>query len=169
MKSLTMNSKIVVCLLGLAQAAADAALPVITSQPASTAAGISSNVLFSVNANNATDFQWRFNGSDIPGAVASTFTVANAQTTNAGYYLVIAKNPEGWIPSQMAYPAVTNGIPGVVPLTNSSANPVYDPGSGGLVASGSAQVVAGPALDQMQPVGSPVSVKNGVFPCSPAR
>lgn len=173
MKSHTNNARIVVCLFAIAQATAYAVLPVITSQPTSTTAGISSNILFSVNANNATEFQWRFNGSDIPGAVASAFTVTNAQTSNAGYYVVIAKNAEGWVPSQMAYLAVTNGIPGVVPLTNSSANPVYDPamGTGGLVASGSAQVVAGPALDQMVPVGDPVTVKNGLFPypSSPAR
>jgi len=40
-------------------------------------------------------FQWRFNGVDIPGATASSLTLANVQLANSGAYRVRISNPFG--------------------------------------------------------------------------
>ena len=66
-------------------------------------------------ATGANSFQWRHNGLDIPGATNSALSIANAQPTNTGYYVAIAKNTTGWSPSQMAYLNVTSGG-GIVPF-----------------------------------------------------
>ena len=145
-------------------------LPVITSQPQSQTVAPGSNAIFSVTATGATDYRWRFNGTFVPvsGGTNATLTVTNAQATNAGYYMVLVKNPVGWVPSSLAYLSVVD-TPGTVPFSNRSnalAEADYPDGYGsyfGPITNGTARVVAGPALDQMQPIGSSVSVPNGYF------
>jgi len=60
--------------------------PVISAQPQSQTVSVGSNVLFSVTATGTEPlgYQWRFNTADIAGATGSTYTLNNAQTTNAG-------------------------------------------------------------------------------------
>ena len=118
---------------------------------------------FNVTATSASSYQWRFNGADIFNATNATLQVANSQTTNIGYYNVIAKNSTGWVPSQMAWLEVIQSN-GVVPLSNIANSNNYLGQAGSL--NGSAQVMAGPALDQMQIVGgfnNKVAVSNGWF------
>jgi len=134
-------------------------LPVITTHPTNRLVAPGGTVIFSVGATGAASFQWRHNGADISGATNATLTCTNLQTTNSGYYLAIAKNATGWTPSQMAYLNVTSGG-GVVPFsnaTNTGSYPlvkyVYGAGPFGvLVTDGIAQLMAGPELDQLQPV-----------------
>ena len=102
---------------------------------------------------------------------APSLTITNAQTNNTGYYVAIAKNGTGWSPSRMAFLSVvwSNGI---VPryndtntnLTRAQARYPYICSYGGqAITNGSAQVFAGPTLDQMQPVGLPRPVNNGYY------
>jgi hypothetical protein len=139
-------------------------LPVITVQPASQIVSPGNTATLTVTATGATSFQWRFNGADISGATNSTLQVPNAQTNNAGYYMAVAKNATGWVPSQMAWLSVVSGPGGEVPFSNLTNTGIY----GGWLAavpidSGTAQVIAGPALDQMQPVSWTAPVTNGYF------
>jgi hypothetical protein len=129
-------------------------LPVITVQPRN----LSGSGTFSVVATNATAFQWRWNGTDIPSATNSTLPRSGSDPT--GYYLVVVKNTTGWVPSQLAY--LSRGSGGYVPFSN-YGNPHWQAracyqlpasGNGGdPLLDGYAQVVAGPEVDQMQPVG----------------
>jgi len=141
-------------------------LPVITVPPASQTVSPGNTATLTVTATGATSFQWRFNGADISGATTSTLQIPNAQTTNSGYYMAVAENATGWVPSQMAWLSVVSGSGGVVPFSNKANNyfqgQVCDP-MGNPVTNGSAQVVAGPALDQMQPVGQSLAVANGYY------
>jgi hypothetical protein len=128
--------------------------------------------IFSVVSSNATGFQWRFNGTDISGATNATLQFTNAQLANVGYYMAVAKNPSGWVPSQMAWLSVVSGSGGTVPFSNkiNSNNwdgPVLDY-LGNPLGFGIAQVVAGPALDQMQPVGSGIAFSHGYYGVLPA-
>jgi hypothetical protein len=71
--------------------------PTITTQPLSQTVNPGASVSFSVVASGATPltYQWRFNGVNISGATASTYTRANVQATNAGSYSVVVSNPYG--------------------------------------------------------------------------
>jgi hypothetical protein len=143
-----------------------ASLPTVTLHPQNQTVVPATDASFSVGATGATAYQWRFNGTDLPGATGSNLTVTNAQFTNAGYYLAIAKNSSGWVPSQMAYLSVvgTAGSVAFTTLGNTNAvvtyqylYPTYP------ITNGTARLVAGPALDEMQIVGTPASVLNGYF------
>ena len=64
--------------------------PAITAQPQSVVANLGSNVTFTVTATGTIplSYKWYFNGAGITGAVATSYTVTNVQTTNLGNYLV---------------------------------------------------------------------------------
>ena len=81
--------------------------------------------MLTVAATGTTSFQWRFNGADISGATNSTLQLANVQTTNVGYYMAVAQNATGWVPSQMAWLSVMASY-GVVPLSNKNNNYYID-------------------------------------------
>jgi hypothetical protein len=140
-------------------------LPIFSLQPTNQTAIPGYNITFNVLAAGATTYQWRFNGSDILSATNSALQITNVQTTNSGYYLVIAKNSTGWVPSQMAYLLLDYTYGGTVPngagkLTFSNTNNTYfmgpvggSAGATGTPTNGSVYIVAGPQLDQMQPLG----------------
>ncbi len=71
--------------------------PGITTQPASQIVLAGANVPFNVGASGATplSYQWRFNGGNISGATASSYTKSNVQAANAGSYSVIVTNAYG--------------------------------------------------------------------------
>src|SRR5258708_31789582 len=129
----------------------------ITTNPQSVSVAPGSNVVLSVTASGATSYQWRFNGADISGATNAALTVTHAQFNNTGYYVVLAKNSIGWVPSQLAYLSVVDTW-GIVPLRNSfysNAIANYQDSfyySGGPITNGTARLLAGPTLDQMQDV-----------------
>ena len=146
-------------------------LPIITTQPTNQNVSIGGTATFSIAATGATSFQWRYNGADIPDATNATLQVSNVQTNNTGYYLAVAKNGIGWVPSGMAYLSAGGPISGgLVSFANAGAyysvntvlysNPPLYPGP---ITNGMARIVAGPALDQMQPIGYSTPMTNGYF------
>jgi len=78
--------------------------PFVLLQPQSQTAPVGANVSFIVfPAGNApTTFQWRFNGTNIPGATASSLNVSNIQPANGGNYSVLLGNAAGSTPSSNA-------------------------------------------------------------------
>ena len=83
--------------------------PAITQQPASLTVTQGATVTFSVTATGDAPlrYQWRFGtpgqgGGDVPGATGSTFTVNDAQPTNAGNYRVSISNSAGVATSAVA-------------------------------------------------------------------
>ena len=80
--------------------------PTITTQPLSRTVTQGGTFNFSVGiATSATlplRYQWRYNGSDIPGAINPVFTLANAQPSAAGLYSVLVANSLGTILSAEA-------------------------------------------------------------------
>ena len=78
--------------------------PVITVPPTSQAVGVGSNFTVSVTAagNPAPAYQWNKDGSDIPGATASSYTVTGAQTNDTGGYSVVLTNIFGVVTSSVA-------------------------------------------------------------------
>lgn len=137
-------------------------LPVITASPTNTTVYPGNTATFTVTATGATGYQWLFNGTNIPGATSAALQVPNAQTANCGYYLALAKNATGWVPSQMAYLMLDYTYGGTQPtaggvLPFSNTNDTYFAGdiedySSGYPTNGTVQIIAGPELDEMQPV-----------------
>ena len=77
-------------------------LPTILGQPQSQTVIAGSSVSFSVSAVDATIYQWRKNGVDIPGATNPLYTINGAQTGDAGSYLVVVGNNYGSVTSMTA-------------------------------------------------------------------
>jgi hypothetical protein len=107
----------------LSAAPAPAAAPTIAAQPRAQSVAAGGTVVFSVEASNAARYQWKRNGTAIPGATQATLTLAQAAPADAGNYTVEVSNATGSIASAPAALAVeTAAIPGrIVNLSVRSA------------------------------------------------
>jgi hypothetical protein len=78
--------------------------PGITTQPLSQMTTQAQSASFSVVATGTgqLNYQWSLNGSDLPGATASTLVLTNVQTTDAGSYTVVVTNSWGSVTSELA-------------------------------------------------------------------
>jgi uncharacterized repeat protein (TIGR02543 family) len=78
--------------------------PTITAQPQSQSVDLGASVTFAVAATGTQpiSYQWRFNGVNITGATASSYTPSNVQATDAGNYSVLVTNPGGSVASAIA-------------------------------------------------------------------
>ena len=85
----------------------------IVSQPAGGSFYVGDTAVFSVSAykNGPFTYQWRFNGTDLPGLTNSSLTLTNLATTNGGNYTVFVANPYGSLVSSQAVLAVTDAKP----------------------------------------------------------
>jgi hypothetical protein len=132
-------------------------LPVFSLQPTNESVLPGGAANLAISAMGADGYQWRFDGTDIPGATNETLQISDVQITNTGYYVAIARNSTGWVPSQMAYLSINYNrggayppIGGLVPLSN--VGNTYVEGQIGYPWE-AVQIVAGPELDQMQTQG----------------
>ena len=65
----------------------------ITEQPASVEACSGDAVVFSVVASGATEFQWRKDDAEIPGATEASYTIDPVGAEHTGDYSVVVSNP----------------------------------------------------------------------------
>ena len=77
-------------------------LPFVTVQPVSQTNLPGANVLFTVEAVEATGYQWKFNGTNLAGGTSSAYTRTNAQASHAGNYSVLISNLNGSVLSSNA-------------------------------------------------------------------
>jgi GH25 family lysozyme M1 (1,4-beta-N-acetylmuramidase) len=82
----------------------DGVPPSITTQPVSQSATQGQSAVFSVVAAGSAPlaYQWQFNGTNLAGATATSCTVSNAQSSNAGSYSVVVTNIVGSVTSTNA-------------------------------------------------------------------
>lgn len=85
-------------------AATSATAPVFTTQPASKTIATGSAVVFSATATGspAPTFQWRKNGSDLPGSTGPTLVLTGTTVASAGSYTCVATNSAGSVTSSAA-------------------------------------------------------------------
>jgi GH25 family lysozyme M1 (1,4-beta-N-acetylmuramidase) len=110
----------------------------ITTQPSSQTINAGQNVTFSVVASGVLNYQWKFNGGNISGATNSSYTINNAQTSNAGTYAVVTANRAFSVTSSNATLTVNGGPPAI---TTQPANATVNQGQNAtfsVVATGSA-------------------------------
>jgi hypothetical protein len=111
--------------------------PLITAQPTNQTVSVGSAATFSVTAMGMAplNYQWQFNGGNIPGATNSVYTRTNAQRYDAGNYSVLVTNVAGSLQSSNAVLTVTSVTPvhfsGITDLHNGlfSLQGSGDPGS----------------------------------------
>ena len=89
--------------------------PDITGQPQSQTVKEGTNLTFSVTATGTAplSYQWRFNGGDIVGATASSYSLAHVTVFDAGNYVVEVSNAAGNLVSSNAVLTVTPPAPPV--------------------------------------------------------
>src|SRR5690606_27748273 len=85
--------------------------PSITTQPVSQNVNAGANATFTVSASGTgpLSYQWRFNGANISGATATSYTRSNVQSGDAGNYSVVVSNAAGSATSANA--ALTVNVP----------------------------------------------------------
>ncbi len=93
-----------------------ATAPAILTQPQSASVLPGSDVSFSVTATGTPplNYQWQFNGANLPGATTNSLFLGNVQTNDAGSYSVIVSNEAGSTPSASAILNVTK-LPNILP------------------------------------------------------
>jgi endonuclease/exonuclease/phosphatase family metal-dependent hydrolase len=86
--------------------------PTILTQPQSQTNSIGSLVEFTVSASGTAPlvYQWRFNNATLSGANTSSFTITNAQSTNAGDYTVVITNVAGSVTSAIAALTISSDL-----------------------------------------------------------
>jgi len=78
--------------------------PVISAGPQSQTVIAGQNATFTVTATGTAplNYQWRFNGANLAGATASSYTRANVQVADAGAYTVVVSNSYGSVTGAVA-------------------------------------------------------------------
>ena len=87
--------------------------PSIVDQPQSQTVELGSSATFSVLAAGDSPllYQWRFNGSPLPGEQGSALNFPSVAMNNAGDYSVVVRNSSGSITSVVATLTVVPGLP----------------------------------------------------------
>lgn len=87
--------------------------PVITIHPPSRETTPGAEITFSVHVvgSPSLHYQWQFDGENIGGATANTFTLTDAQQANAGSYTVVVGNSFGTATSMPAVLTVVSAQP----------------------------------------------------------
>ncbi|HWI59101.1 MAG TPA: hypothetical protein VNZ22_17880, partial [Bacillota bacterium] len=78
--------------------------PVVTTQPASQKVAVGTDTAFFVTTAGTSPmgYQWRFNGTNLPGANANPLNLTNVQTSAMGVYSVLVTNVAGATTSAVA-------------------------------------------------------------------
>ena len=98
--------------------------PTISSQPQSQTVSNGANVTFNVTAAGTAPlaYQWKFNGSNLPGSTNASLTLPNVLGANAGNYQVVVTNQAGSLSSAIAVLTVLSGpLPPVVTIVPTGA------------------------------------------------
>jgi hypothetical protein len=78
--------------------------PYISEQPQSQTvkAGAEASFFVGVGGSEPFTYQWRFHGTNLPGATSSSYSRAPVQTNHTGPYSVLITNVAGWTVSSNA-------------------------------------------------------------------
>lgn len=89
--------------------------PSITAQPQGQTNAVGSTISFSVTATGSgtLNYQWLFDGTNIPDATTNPLVIINAQLTNNGNYSVVITNFFGSVTSSVAALLLTNAPPAI--------------------------------------------------------
>ncbi len=102
--------------------------PAITTQPVSQTADLGASITFSVSATgDALAYQWKKDGTDIPGANAASFTINTVAASDQGAYTVVVSNSSNAVTSTAA--TLTVNTPDTTPtITTQPASAIVTAG-----------------------------------------
>jgi hypothetical protein len=102
--------------------------PAITGHPQSRVVLQGAPVTFAVTATGSSPlaYHWRFNGANINGATAASYTIPSAQPAHAGEYSVLVTNAAGSVVSLPATLTVTVPAPLLLTLASQGASLVLN-------------------------------------------
>ena len=126
--------------------------PTISAQPQNLTVNQGANATFAVTATGTPtpSYQWRFNGTNIAGATASSYTQTNVVGSDAGSYSVVVTNVGGSVTSSNAVLAVN------VPPTITSQPVGLTVNAGSDAAFSASATGAGPLVYQWRLNGSTI-------------
>jgi glucose/arabinose dehydrogenase len=104
--------------------------PSITSQPASTTAGVGQQVTFSVNATGTQPltYQWQRGTSNISGATSSSYTLTAQASDSGATFRVIVTNAVGSVTSNAATLTVSSNAAPTATITSPAVGALYSAG-----------------------------------------
>jgi hypothetical protein len=82
-------------------------VPRITTHPHSQSLRIGQTLSLSVTADNATGYQWKFNGENITGATSATYEIESVDLDDAGSYTCVVSNAVDSVTSSAAVITIT--------------------------------------------------------------
>jgi len=88
--------------------------PIVTTQPASLAQPAGSAAFLAVVASGSPTYQWRKNGTNIPGATAATLSFASLAAADTASYDVVLTNATGSVTSNAATVVVATPLTAVL-------------------------------------------------------
>ena len=88
--------------------------PIILSQPQNLDLLLGASGTLSLVADQLANVQWLRNGTNVNGATSASYTITNAQLTNAGSYTCVLSNSAGMTTSTVATVTVGPHILGIV-------------------------------------------------------
>lgn len=96
--------------------------PRLLAQPATTSVASGELVPLSVSALGSPplNFQWRLQGTNLPGATASTLNLGPVAASDAGYYSVVVANAFGSVTSRVATVTIVDGAASALYLGDAS-------------------------------------------------
>lgn len=113
--------------------------PAITTQPTGLVVipGVTATFAVAATGSGPLAYQWRRNGTDLPGATASVLTLTNVNGADAGDYSVVISNAAGNVTSANA-PLILLGAPSITAQPQSVSVAQGQPASFAVVAVGDA-------------------------------
>lgn len=85
----------------------------ISRQPRSKKIPMGKDAVFSVEASGDPEYQWQFNGTNLPGETSSELVIRNVSKVKEGNYSVVLSNVNGTVASETAVLEVIDHIPSV--------------------------------------------------------
>ena len=109
--------------------AAAGTAPTISAQPQGQTVNAGKSVTFSVTAGGdpAPTFQWRRDGTNIPGAISASFSISNTVAGDAGAYSVVVTNASGSVTSS-AVNLTINSVSSEATITRHPVSQTVAPG-----------------------------------------
>jgi hypothetical protein len=110
--------------------------PQITAQPVDQAVMLGSNVVLSVQANNADGYQWQQNGVPIDGQTNSILAIQNAGIKDVGLYSCAVSLGAEAVPTRAAVVSVETTADAAAAGTTTASTPAASAATSGAIAAG---------------------------------